>query len=45
MAGSVERRGLAPQWCPSGINKTQRCRLQKMRQRELTEKEKEEEHD
>jgi hypothetical protein len=28
----------APRWCPSGISKTQRHRLQKMWQREIAEK-------
>jgi hypothetical protein len=32
-------------WCPRGITKTQKCRLQKMHQRELTEKKEEEERD
>jgi hypothetical protein len=31
---------LAPRWCPKGITKTQKHRLQKMRQRELAEKKK-----
>jgi hypothetical protein len=35
----------APRWCPKGITKTQKHRLQKMRQRELAEKKKEEERD
>jgi hypothetical protein len=35
----------APRWCPGGITKTQKCRLQKMRQRELAEKKEEEERD
>jgi hypothetical protein len=33
----------APWWCPSGITKTQKHRLQKMHQRELAEKKEEEE--
>jgi hypothetical protein len=32
------RSGPVPCWCPRGLTKTQRCRLQKMRQRELAEK-------
>jgi hypothetical protein len=36
---------LVPQWCPSGITKTQKRRLQKMSQRELAEKKEEEEWD
>jgi hypothetical protein len=32
-------------WCPRGITKTQKCRLQKMHQRELAEKKEEEERD
>jgi hypothetical protein len=35
----------APQWCLRGITKTQKCRLQKMHQRELTKKKEEEKHD
>jgi hypothetical protein len=35
----------APRWCPSGISKTQRCRLQKMKQREIAEKQMEKERD
>jgi hypothetical protein len=34
-----------PRWCPSGITKTQRHMLLKMRQRELAEKRMEEERD
>jgi hypothetical protein len=34
-----------PKWCPSGISKTQRRRLQKMRQQEIAEKRMEEEWD
>jgi hypothetical protein len=33
----------APRWCPRGITKTQKRRLQKMHQRELAEKKEEEE--
>jgi hypothetical protein len=35
----------APRWCSRGIIKTQKCILQKMRQRELVEKKEEEERD
>jgi hypothetical protein len=35
----------APRWCPRGITKTQKRRLQKMRQRELAKKKEEEERD
>jgi hypothetical protein len=35
----------APQWCPRGIRKTQRRRLQKLCQKELGEKRDDEEHD
>jgi hypothetical protein len=38
-------RRLAPRWCPRGITKTQKHRLQKMRQRELAKKKEEEERD
>jgi hypothetical protein len=46
-----EGRGAAPskrpaaRWCPKGIIKTQKHRLQKMRQREMAEKKEEEERD
>jgi hypothetical protein len=40
-----ERRIAAPQWCPRGISKTQRRRLQKMHQKEITEKREEEDWD
>jgi hypothetical protein len=33
-------RRMAPRWCPRGITKTQKRRLQKMHQRELAEKKK-----
>jgi hypothetical protein len=33
----------SPWWCPRGITKTQKCRLQKMRQRELAKKKEEKE--
>ena len=48
---SEEGKGAAPskrptaRWCPRGITKTQKRRLQQMRQRELDEKKEEEEHD
>jgi hypothetical protein len=35
----------APRWCPMGITKTQKCRLQKLHQRELAEKKEQEERD
>jgi hypothetical protein len=35
----------APWWCPRGITKTQKNRLQKMHQRELAEKKEKEERD
>jgi hypothetical protein len=35
----------APRWCPKGITKTQKCILQKMRQRELAKKKEEEGQD
>jgi hypothetical protein len=35
----------APRWCPMGLSKTQRCRLQKMRQKELAKKERERKRD
>jgi hypothetical protein len=38
-------RRMAPRWCPRGITKTQKRRLQKMHQRELAEKKEEEERD
>jgi hypothetical protein len=41
--GAAPSKMLAPQWCPRGITKTQKHRLQKMRQRELDEKVEEEE--
>jgi hypothetical protein len=36
--GKIGRRP-APRWCPKGLTKMQRRRLQKMRQREIAEKE------
>jgi hypothetical protein len=38
--GGAPRKRPAPQWCSRGITNTQKCRLQKMRQRELAEKKK-----
>jgi hypothetical protein len=35
----------SPWWCPRGITKTQKCRLQKMRQRELAKTKEVEERD
>jgi hypothetical protein len=43
--GAATSKRLAPWWCPRGITKTQKCRMQKMRQRELAEKKEEEEQD
>jgi hypothetical protein len=46
-----EGKGAAPskrsvaRWCPTGITKTQKCKLQKMCQRDLAEKKEEEERD
>jgi hypothetical protein len=37
--------GPAPKWCPKGLSKTHRHRLQKMRQREIAEKREEDDHD
>jgi hypothetical protein len=31
--GTVPSKTPAPQWCPVGVSKTQRCRLQKMCQK------------
>jgi hypothetical protein len=39
----MARRALEPRWCMRGISKMQRRWLQKLRQRELTEKQAEEE--
>jgi hypothetical protein len=35
----------APRWCPRGITRTQRRKLQKMHQKELAEKKEEEQRD
>jgi hypothetical protein len=43
--GDASSKRPAPQWCPRGITKTQKRRLQKMRQRELVKKKEEEERD
>jgi hypothetical protein len=43
--GAAPSKRLAPRWYPRGITKTQKCRLQKMRQRELAKKKEEEEWD
>jgi hypothetical protein len=43
--GAAPSKRPAPQWCPRGITKTQKRRLQKMRERELAERQEEEERD
>jgi hypothetical protein len=43
--GATPSKRLAPRWCPRGITRTQKHRLQKIRQRELAEKKEEEEQD
>jgi hypothetical protein len=43
--GAASSKRPAPWWCLRAITKTQRCRLQKMHQRELAEKREEEQHD
>jgi hypothetical protein len=43
--GVAPRKRPAPRWCPRGITKTQKRRLQNMHQRELAEKKEEEEQD
>jgi hypothetical protein len=43
--GDAPSKRPAPRWCPRGITKTQKHRLQKMRQRWLAEKKEEEERD
>jgi hypothetical protein len=43
--GAAPGKRPAPWWCPRGITKTQKHRLQKMRQRELAKKKEEEEWD
>jgi hypothetical protein len=43
--GAARSKRPAPQWCPRGITKTQKWRLQKMCQRELAKKKEVEERD
>jgi hypothetical protein len=43
--GAASSKRPTPRWCRRGITKTQKCRLQMMRQRELAEKKEEEERD
>jgi hypothetical protein len=43
--GAAPNKRPAPRWCPRGITKTQKHRLQQMHQRELDEKKEEEEQD
>jgi hypothetical protein len=43
--GTAPSKRSAPRWCPRGITKTKRCRLQKIHQRELAEKREEEQQD
>jgi hypothetical protein len=43
--GAAPSKGPAPRWCPRGITKTQKRRLQKIHQRELEEKKEGEEQD
>jgi hypothetical protein len=43
--GTAPSKRPTPQWCPMGITKTQKCRLQKMHQRELAEKKEKKERD
>jgi hypothetical protein len=43
--GATPSKRPVPRWCPWSITKTQKHRLQKMRQRELAEKKEEEEWD
>jgi hypothetical protein len=38
--GATPSKRPAPRWCPRGITKTQKRRLQKMRQKELVKKKK-----
>jgi hypothetical protein len=45
LRGVVPSKRPAPRWCPTGITKTQKCRLQKMCQRGLVEKQEEEDQD
>jgi hypothetical protein len=41
----IERKMSSPHWCPMGLSKMQRRRLQKMLQKEIAERQREEEHD
>jgi hypothetical protein len=43
--GATPSKRPAPRWCPRGITKTRKRRLQKMRQMELAKKKEEEERD
>jgi hypothetical protein len=43
--GAAPSKRPAPRWCPRGITKTQKCRLQKMHQRDLAEKKEKEVRD
>jgi hypothetical protein len=43
--GAAPSKRPVPWWCPRGISKTQKCRLQKMHQRELAKKKGEEQQD
>jgi hypothetical protein len=43
--GVAPSKRTTPRWCPRGITKTQKCRSQKMRQRELADKKEEKERD
>jgi hypothetical protein len=43
--GATSNRRPTPWWCPRGITKTQKCQLQKLRQKELAQKKEEEDRD
>jgi hypothetical protein len=43
--GATPSKRPAPRWCPRGITKTQKHKLQKMHQKELVKKKEEEERD
>jgi hypothetical protein len=43
--GAAPSKRPAPRWCPRGITKTQKRRLQKMRKKQLAKKKEEEERD
>jgi hypothetical protein len=45
LKGAAPSKMPAQRWCPWGITKTQKCRMQKMRQRELAKKKEEDERD